>query len=300
MAKTAELEGVTRENIYLMPPEQLTIVRDKAHELYDPRIELPLDPMMVASIRKNGVLQVVLVRKDGAQTQVVDGRRRVLHAIEANKQLVKEGGDSIKVRVRFVRTSDEAGLYRLMFASNAFRLEDKPSMRADKVQRAVDHGCNEDDIAEAWGVTKQTVKNWLSLLDMSSKVKKAVDTGDITETAARELSKTDRAEQDAALEKLIAAGAGRGVGAGAAARAARKTGKVAKKNAAAKKMLPRPRLEGFLEALGDCKESPRVQLTANIVRAVLGDQKALADYPDIASALARVKRDGSVLDQGEA
>lgn len=298
MAKMSEREGVSRENVYLVFPEELTIIEDKEHPLYDERVKLPLDAEFVANIRKRGVLQPVLVRRNGDTLEVVDGRQRVRAAIAINEELKKNGGgDPVRVRYRMLK-GDDKDMGEVMVIANAFRVEEPPTMRAAKMQRYVDRGYSEAELAKLWNLTPQTIKNTTDLLNCTAKVKKAVDTRAITEGAARELSQMRREEQDGALEKLLEAGQGRGTQSKAAARSIRKTGKAAKKNGAAKKMKPRHWLEGWLLALDelDTKES---HLTKAVVNFVLGDPEALADHVKIGATTARVNRDGTLVTDEE-
>lgn len=82
-----------KTNVLMFEPENLFLVTDKTHPLYDERINLPIDEGMVLNIKELGVLEPIIVWKDpeNGRSCVVVGRQRVRHTLEANKLLLKEG-----------------------------------------------------------------------------------------------------------------------------------------------------------------------------------------------------------------
>src|SRR5210317_1175692 len=102
-----------RINSFALDPYKLTIVGHDTddgpeHPLYDERIKLPLEQSMIANFRALGVKNPIRVHKtsDG-KLIVVDGRRRVLHAREANRQLAREGEPELEVPVLQEKGSNE-------------------------------------------------------------------------------------------------------------------------------------------------------------------------------------------------
>lgn len=86
MAKKTAIDA-PRENMFRVEPEKMVLVTDENHPLYDPRVHLPLRENLVLNIMAHGVKEPILIRKNGDTFEVVDGRQRVKHAIEANKRL---------------------------------------------------------------------------------------------------------------------------------------------------------------------------------------------------------------------
>lgn len=88
-----------KTNVLMFEPENLHLVTDKTHPLYDERINLPIDEGMVLNIKELGVLEPIIVWKDpeNGLTCVVVGRQRVRHTLEANKLLLKEGKSPLLV-----------------------------------------------------------------------------------------------------------------------------------------------------------------------------------------------------------
>lgn len=203
-------EGAQRRNVFMMDPDDLVVIghdtKDgEEHPLYDERVKLPLTEDMVKNIQVYGVLEPVLAQTDGDRTLVVDGRRRVLHAREAAKRQKKAGEEPVKVPVFFKR-GEAVYLFGVSRSANAMRVDDGPMTNARNAQRMLDMGATEEEVAVAFGVTPQSIKTWVSLLDLSSKVQHAVAKREIGIAAACTLAKLPREEQDKHLEELRAQG----------------------------------------------------------------------------------------------
>lgn len=80
MAKDSKLVyGASgKTNVLTFEPENLHLVTDKTHPLYDERIHLPISEAMVLNIMDQGVLEPIIVWKDPETglSCVVDGRHR--------------------------------------------------------------------------------------------------------------------------------------------------------------------------------------------------------------------------------
>lgn len=192
-----------RLNAFLIEPEKLTIVTDKNHPLYDDRVNLPIDERMVLNIMAFGVRQVVTVRKNGDAIEVVDGRQRVRHAIEANKRLQKEGKEPVRVRILPEKGTD-ADLFGVTVFLNEHRRDDDVMGKATKAQKLLHMGKTEDEVCLVFGITRQTLGNWQRLLEASPKVQDAVAAGRVSPSAAAALAKLPREEQNSKLGELIA------------------------------------------------------------------------------------------------
>lgn len=188
-----------RQNMWMFDPGKLVIVEDKADPLYDPRIENPVPSGMTKSILRRGVIQPVSIVKRGGQPIVVDGRQRVRCAREANAIDLERGGPGIKVPC-VLKHADDRDLMGMMIAANEIRKDDTPIEKAKKAQKLMTRGFIEDEIAELFGVTKQTITNWTRLLEADPEVLKAVKDGALTATKAVTLSKQPAPEQKAAAK----------------------------------------------------------------------------------------------------
>lgn len=221
--------AVGRGELLWWEPEALTIVTDKTSPLHDPdRLVKPVAEWMVQSVMTKGVKVPILVRFNGKAedgtpiVEVVNGRQRVRAAMEANKRLRKEGLEPIRVQGIIVRGTDNDMLGLMILANELVEL-DTPLAKARKAQRALDGGLGVQEVAALFGVKDVTIKQWQALLDCSTPVQQAVESGELPPTTAAMLSKLPREEQTLTLEKMRADGTLRGASGVAAAEKA--TGK---------------------------------------------------------------------------
>jgi len=191
-----------RSDLYSFDPEELVIQTDENHPQYDPRIHLPISDAFVRNIKKFGVIEPVVIAKEDKNPVVVAGRRRVLHAREANKQLHEEGRPLIRVKCE-IRRGDEKDLMGVSFSENENRVDLTPLGRARKLIRYLERGGTEEEAAVIFGVSIQSIQNWLKLMELSSPVRKAVDSGQIAASAAVQLCDLTDSEQKVALEELL-------------------------------------------------------------------------------------------------
>jgi ParB family chromosome partitioning protein len=121
-----------KTNVLMFEPENLHLVTDKTHPLYDERIHLPINEAMVLNIMDQGVLEPIIVWKDPetGKSCVVDGRQRVRHTLEANKRLAKR----VKLRCWFRRSLNVVlpFVWLRRWSANEIRQADTPLGRAKK------------------------------------------------------------------------------------------------------------------------------------------------------------------------
>jgi ParB family chromosome partitioning protein len=192
-------------------PEDLKVITDPKHPLFDKRVEREPEESMIVSVMRNGVIVPMVIHRDGEDVYVVDGRQRRAAAIEANKRLAKAGGELILCPCVWKR-GDEAKLYEIAVTTNALRTGDSFLETAHKMQHLADLGRDEDLLAVAFGCSVQTVKNHLAVLECAPAVQKWVEKGGSAVIAAK-LSKLSKEEQVTTLEKMIAEGATKGAAA---------------------------------------------------------------------------------------
>jgi ParB family chromosome partitioning protein len=215
MGKQAFEGDVKRLNGFLFPPDDLVIVggdgpndvdkmdeEGKVHYLYDERVEMPLREEFVLNIMSLGVKKNIIVEKIGDAAFVVDGRQRVRAAREANRRLVKAGEPAIRVPC-VLQKGEEALIMTIGVSTNEFNHDDPPLTKARKAQRLRDRGLTDEEIATAFGVTTKAISNWEKMLSLSAPVKKAVEKGVVSASAAAQLHNLPAAEQKEQLDKLI-------------------------------------------------------------------------------------------------
>ncbi len=194
------------DQVFLVDPDEVTLVEDKNHPLYDERVHLPVDEGLVRSIDKHGVLQSILLRRNGDLLEVAIGRQRVKAAREVNRRRREDGRPAIRIMASFRRGEDksfiEAGI-----AENERRRPDEILIKAAKANRALQYGSTMEEIAEEFGVVAETVENWLKLLELHPRITAAVSRGEVRYTVAMRLAKLPREKQLAKYKKLKKAGA---------------------------------------------------------------------------------------------
>ena len=113
-----------KSNVLMFAPEDLHLITEHDHPLYDERVHLPLDEAMVLNIMALGVRQSILVWKDpeSGKTLVIAGRQRVKHTLEADKRLAAEGKPTLLVPAVDAPHQVAAG----MISENEIRQADTP------------------------------------------------------------------------------------------------------------------------------------------------------------------------------
>ncbi|CAM3897002.1 ParB/RepB/Spo0J family partition protein [Klebsiella variicola] len=211
MAKDSKLVyGASgKTNVLTFEPENLHLVTDKTHPLYDERIHLPISEAMVLNIMDQGVLEPIIVWKDPETglSCVVDGRQRVRHTLEANQRLLKEGKEPLLVPAVAKRGS-AVRMAQAMVSANEIRQADTPLGRAKKMAYALERGHDEQDLSLMFGCSVQTVRATLSLLDATQAVKDAVESGTVTVTQARQLASLEPEAQREKVKEIETATAG--------------------------------------------------------------------------------------------
>jgi ParB family chromosome partitioning protein len=223
------LDGMKRISSFEGAPEELVIIGvdtddGPEHELFDERADTkkkPLKEESVLSMMALGVLQVakVVVLEIATKTDktvkrravVVDGRRRVLHAREANRRLREKGEPELTMRIEAAngkRVSEEF-LALAMIAMNELRESDEILVKAAKAERMVARGIDKRKVAIAFGVVPQTIDAWLKIRSAGPAVRKALESGQLEATAAAAIAELPKDEQAAAVEQAVAQGGGK-------------------------------------------------------------------------------------------
>jgi ParB family chromosome partitioning protein len=205
MAKLHPDLNAMRSDAFTLEPERITLVTDPDHPLYDPRVLDDPDESMVRNIMVYGVIEPVVIRNNGETVEVIDGRGRVKAALEANRRLTAEGKQPIRVPA-ILRRGPDADMFGVLVSANECRREDNPLLKSVKAQRLIDMGKSVEEVAVAFGVRRQSVESWLSLGDVAQPVLDAVEAGDISATAAAQLSGLAREEQVKTFETMKAEG----------------------------------------------------------------------------------------------
>ncbi|MBR8221277.1 ParB/RepB/Spo0J family partition protein [Burkholderia ambifaria] len=199
-----------KSNVLFFDPDGLTLIVDPNHPLFDRRALLPYDEALVRNIRHHGVLETILIHKDPetGEVIVVDGRRRVIAAREANRRL-REAGEVPLMVPALPKRGKKSELAGMMVATNEHREHDSPINRAEKMQRLRDLGYDDEQIAAEFRIEPPTVAASLRLLDCTAAVRDALEADQITVSHALKLAKLTPEQQREKVAAVIAAADGK-------------------------------------------------------------------------------------------
>jgi ParB family chromosome partitioning protein len=163
-------------------PTELDIDRLVPNQ-FQPRAQIDnarLDEL-AQSIKANGVIQPIVVRKVGADYQIIAGERRWRAAMKAG--LVR-----VPVVVRDVATGQERSLLEMALIENIQREDLNPIEEAIAYRRLADEfQLRQEDIAIAVGKDRTSVATHLRLLKLPDEVRADVAAGTLSMGHARAL-----------------------------------------------------------------------------------------------------------------
>jgi ParB family chromosome partitioning protein len=195
----------SKEVTYHNPGDLIIVGLDtddgKENALFDERIFLEENEALVRNIMVYGIQQPVLCREEAGQLHVVDGRQRVRAARIAARRQDSAGEFAVKVPIITAR-GDDSRVHGIMISANEIREPDEILGKALKAARMLDLVGGMAEVSIAFGRSEQTIRNWLSLAEADSTIHDAVREGEISASAAIELSNLPREEQVAALQDL--------------------------------------------------------------------------------------------------
>ncbi len=189
---------------HLLPPEHFIVVMTPGQPYYDPSVNLPLKQAMVDHIGEHGVMQDVRVKRDGEDRNgmprliITDGRGRVLHAREWNRQHPDR-----PVRVPYVvETGTELEAVLRSCGVNAYRINTSLMSEAYKARQAINLGATEAQVCAALNKSAAEVADLMTLLDLAPEAQQMVEARTMPRTSVRELAKLPRVEQGKAAQRV--------------------------------------------------------------------------------------------------
>ncbi len=155
------------------------------HPCYQKHATRPVDDAFVQSIiRNNGNFQLIDVWKDPeGNIYVVAGRRRVIGIRLANKILVSQGCEPLRVKAVVLRDEPHR-LLGVKIEENEQRSNTGAMDKARDANQYIQMGRSVEETAERFNVSTQTISNWTRLLDLAPEVQAAIESGKISWTAA--------------------------------------------------------------------------------------------------------------------
>lgn len=184
----------------LLPRTGEEIVQVSVDEItpnpYQPRSDFPEEELreLAASIRQNGILQPVILRRAESGYQLVAGERRWRAAKIAGMAQIPA----------IVRTLSDPQLLEIALVENIQRQDLNPIEKARAVNQLMeDLGATQQEIADRIGQARSSVANLLRLLDLPKVIQEKVSRGTISMGHARALlSLEDEAAQISLAEKI--------------------------------------------------------------------------------------------------
>ncbi len=150
------------------------------HSPLQPRQEINEEELksLISSIKDNGVLQPVLVRRADDGYELVYGHRRFEAAKRANLTEIPA----------VIRRLSDREVLEIAIIENVQREDLNPIEEADAYYRLnTEFNLTQEEIAERIGKARSTVTNKMRLLSLPDKVRNALRKGKITEGHARAL-----------------------------------------------------------------------------------------------------------------
>jgi ParB family chromosome partitioning protein len=138
------------------------------------------------SVRRHGLLQPLVVRREGAKYELIAGERRLRAAIAA-------GLEEVPV---VVREADPGERLELALIENIQREDLSPLEEAEAYRHLIDtYGLTQDDIAQRVGKSRPAIANALRLLGLPEAVKVQLEGGELTAGHARAVLAVEGSEE---------------------------------------------------------------------------------------------------------
>ncbi len=146
---------------------------------------------LIPSIRQRGILQPLLVRKNGKGYEIVAGRRRYLAA----QSLEKEGLEVEAIPCAIMAKGDDAAAVEASLIENVHRLPMDDMDQFETFPRLLKEGRTIEEIANTFGVTEIMVKRRLAIANLSLKIRTAYRAEEIDGETLRALTLASKQQQ---------------------------------------------------------------------------------------------------------
>ncbi len=178
---TAAVPQVPGRALLALPLEAIERSADQPRKRFD---EQKLEEL-AASIREHGVVEPILVRRDGGKYRIVAGERRWRAAQRAGLREIPA----------VVREASERQAFELALVENIQRADLNAIEEAEAYDVLVsDHGLTQEKVAERVGKDRSSVANALRLLKLPEDVRESVRDGRLDMGHARALLGLDDGE----------------------------------------------------------------------------------------------------------
>ena len=149
---------------------------------------------LATSIKENGLIQPLIVRKYNRNYQIIAGERRY--------RACKLAG--LKTVPCIIKDIDDKQMDTYAIIENIQREDLTPIEEANAYKTLIDtYGMSQTELANKVGKKQSTIANKLRLLKLSDEVKDALKSKQITERHARAMLSLQPEKQDEVLEEVI-------------------------------------------------------------------------------------------------
>ena len=204
--------GLVRGDLWYADPEEIVLVgidTDDGDEhvlVADAVNREPLTDLEIRNTMRFGVIEPIWVRKvktdEGTILECIAGRTRVRRARAANKRLLEEGRQSIRVPC-LIKSLEEKVLAGVMVSENEMRRSTSQLEKARSLQRAYLRGITREEAVEIYGVVPESIERWEQLLSLEPSIVTRIETGEINATTALVVASLPQERQVAALDAAI-------------------------------------------------------------------------------------------------
>jgi ParB family chromosome partitioning protein len=198
-AETRDSGGSTNGEGTLLGDREVRMIRvaDLSMNPHQPRKNIAEEQLqeLAQSIRSNGVLQPILVRRTDDDYELIAGERRVRAAQIA-------GLDEVPALVCSIA---EAESMKVALLENIQREDLNAIEEAEAYQGIMEHlGATHQELADMLGKSRSGVSNMLRLLNLEQTIRNLVVDGDLTMGHARALLRLDDGSQRLKLARAVA------------------------------------------------------------------------------------------------
>lgn len=176
-----------------LPLDQIVPNKHQPRSVFDP------DKLkeLAQSIRSNGVVQPIIVRKTGNQYQLIAGERRWRAAREAG----------LKTIPAVLKDVSEYKTLELALIENIQRADLNPIEEATAYSSLIeDFQLTQEEVAQRVGKDRSSIANYIRLLKLPDEVKERIQKAELTMGHARALSSLDRPQDQLELAGRIVSG----------------------------------------------------------------------------------------------
>ena len=151
--------------------------------------------LLAASIKENGLLQPISVRREGNGFVLIAGERRLRAA--------KIAGLKTLPAIIYEKNENDAAVLTLL--ENLQRSDLSPFEEAEGIRRLIAvYGISQCDAAARLGMAQSTLSNKLRILKLTESQRERIEAAGLTERHARALLKIEKERRDDALDRIIA------------------------------------------------------------------------------------------------